>query len=686
MSSSTQPALTDLSNEEYGTLKQELETVLQQDERVETNGTILENRVIELALDSDQGLIGALAENPTTNQYFFTEAGDSLVFKREEFVTFVSSKDFLSDSYTQFKNRIGLYTGDGYYSQKKDAVLAWPYKDCVLEGGQEDSTESRTERFWNVQLAPDKIDSLLSPKAFTNIERVGCDEKTTNISEDDNLFIRGNNLLALHSIIPRYENQVRCIYLDPPYNTGNDSFKYNDNFNRSTWLTFMKNRLEASKRLMSPDGVIMVQCDDNEQAYLKVLMDEVFGRENFVNTIAVRMSGASGHKMAHKHKRFPKQKEYILFYKGPEFEEFEEIDGHKVDTWKDEYNIFLENMTKEKREALQEIENRDFNSQEERNKAKQEANDIFAEVKQKSLSKKLDEMNFRSYDKLQKWKFENSYRIIGTKGSKSLVKRLKKLSEYPNQEIATEFSETGLMFYYIPDFNKEASDPRVQVVFSDENIYQHPCDLWTDISNDGGVAQEGGVKLPNGKKPEELLKRVVKMTTNPGDIVLDFFLGSGTTAAVAHKMERQYIGIEQLDYGENDPTQRLKNVINGDSTGISDEVGWSGGGDFVYAELMELNAVFIDQIQAATTSSELESVWEDMTDRASISYTVDVDKFEEHTDAFNGLSVENQKRFLLEVLDKNQLYVRYSDIEDSEYNTPSDVIEFNKEFYGDSDE
>ena len=130
------------------------------------------------------------------------------------------------------------------------------------------------------------------------------------------MIIKGNNLIALASLLKRYEGKVKCIYIDPPYNTGNDSFKYNDRFNHSTWLVFMKNRLELAKRLLSDDGVIFVQCDDNEQAYLKVLMDDILGRDNFVNSIIPQMSNLSGNKIEHaiQGRKFPKTKEYILLY------------------------------------------------------------------------------------------------------------------------------------------------------------------------------------------------------------------------------------------------------------------------------------------------------------------------------------------------------------------------------------
>jgi len=215
---------------------------------------------------------------------------------------FVSNKKFLPDCYTAFKNKIGLTLGDDYLSEKKEVVLSWPYKDCVLEGGMTREDQKRNEIFWKETLAPDEISRLFDPKVVTNAKRIdkqdehpllslrGDDSRRSNpvfrTDENgnikDNLIIKGNNLLALHSLKKRFAGKVKLIYIDPPYNTGNDSFRYNDSFNHSSWLTFMKNRLEVARELLREDGVIFISIDDNEQAYLKVLCDGIFRRETFI--------------------------------------------------------------------------------------------------------------------------------------------------------------------------------------------------------------------------------------------------------------------------------------------------------------------------------------------------------------------------------------------------------------------
>jgi adenine-specific DNA-methyltransferase len=246
----------------------------------------------------DVGLIKLLLKNNSIKKHFFTEVAGVLVFDKIKFQKFVSNKEFLPDSYTSFKNKIGLVNDRGeYLDDGREVVLVWPYKDCVLEGGQTKEDQKRDEIFWNETLAPDEIDRLLAPKVLTGWKRYdskGAHELTGKDKIDfknENLIIRGNNLLALHSIYKKYAGKVKLIYIDPPYNTGSDDFNYNDSFNHSTWLTFMKNRLNIARDLLRDDGCIFIQIDFNEQAYLKVLCDSVFGHDNFVNQIVWKRRG-----------------------------------------------------------------------------------------------------------------------------------------------------------------------------------------------------------------------------------------------------------------------------------------------------------------------------------------------------------------------------------------------------------
>ena len=226
-------------------------TVLKQDNRFFTEeGVLLRNAVYEAAMQMDTNLIHLLLTNDITKEHFFKEVDGITVFDKVGFGWVVNNREFLPDSYTRFKNKIGLADGNGdILSSKGKVELVFPYKDCVLEGGQTKEEQKREEVFYNETLAPDEVDRLLYPKVFLNAYKYNKDGKiaVSSIADNDNLVIKGNNLLALSSLTKRYEGKVNCIYIDPPYNTGYDGFNYNDNFNHSSWLIFMKNRLEIAR-------------------------------------------------------------------------------------------------------------------------------------------------------------------------------------------------------------------------------------------------------------------------------------------------------------------------------------------------------------------------------------------------------------------------------------------------------
>ena len=279
-------------------LLEDMKTLLSQDDRLVVEGQLLKNKVIELGLTMDADLIGLLLSHDGIRQHFFIEVNAVHVFDKIKFQQFVGNKEFLPDSYTAYKNKIGLTAESSYLTDSKEVVLTWPYKDCVLEGGQTEEDENRNEVFWNETLAPDQIDRLLAPKVLTKFKKHDKDgeHKITGISRDDNLIIRGNNLLVLHTLKSTYAEKVKLIYIDPPYNTGNDEFRYNDSFNHSTWLTFIKNRLEVAKSILSNEGAIFVSIDHNELPYIMALLDETFGKDNFQNLITVKRGSVTGHK------------------------------------------------------------------------------------------------------------------------------------------------------------------------------------------------------------------------------------------------------------------------------------------------------------------------------------------------------------------------------------------------------
>ena len=270
-----------------------LAALLSQDPKYTVDNVLNKNIIAEHARKYDSGLLSLLCKDKKIKELFFSEVDGNLVFKKDVFLQFIAQKEFLPDSYTRFGQKIGLAVDDELLTSQGEVVLDWPYKDCVLEGGQDRDDQRRKEVFFNEVLAPDQIQNILDDKVFVNWKRYDKDgeHELDELKPNDNLIIKGNNLIVLHSLKKRLAGKVKLIYIDPPYNTGNDGFNYNDTFKHSTWLTFMKIRLEAARDLLANDGMIFVQCDDNEQAYLKVLMDELF---DFRECIIVNTSTPSG--------------------------------------------------------------------------------------------------------------------------------------------------------------------------------------------------------------------------------------------------------------------------------------------------------------------------------------------------------------------------------------------------------
>jgi len=229
--------------------KDKLTELLKKDLRFvdEESGELIRSEIVNEALKIDKKLIEALLSEKDIKEKFFTEIKGYWVFEINKFIEFIQDKNFLSNSYTKFKNKIGLNIDGKFLNERKEVSLVWPFKDCVLEGGMTKEDQKRNEIFFNEILAQDEIDRLLDPKVLTKFKRVTAkgEEKVTDFKRDkegtirENLIIKGNNLLALHSLKKEFQEKVKLIYIDPPYNTGNDEFGYNDQFNHSTWLTFI---------------------------------------------------------------------------------------------------------------------------------------------------------------------------------------------------------------------------------------------------------------------------------------------------------------------------------------------------------------------------------------------------------------------------------------------------------------
>jgi adenine-specific DNA-methyltransferase len=599
----------------------------------------------------------------------------------ERVVKSVADNSLKKGRYTKYSNKIGLYSNSrgGFVKNDTEVVLNFPFKDAVLEGGMSKEDKGRDERFLHLEIDSKDIDTLEEQKVLTDFRLVDEHGETPLTAHNDvrffdedgnleqNLLIKGNNLLALHTLKSRLKGRIKLIYIDPPYNTGSDGFRYNDSFNHSSWLTFMKNRLEIARDLLRDDGIIYVQCDDNEQAYLKVLMDEIFGNL-CINVIAVPMSNLSGQKIEHaiQGRKFPKIKEYLLVYSKTSNYKLN-IPRIDKEVWDREYNTIMPDFTEQDFQSVSDyIADDDIDA----------VNNILKNQELVSLSSYLKDNHIADDDE---WKMANSFRIIATKPNTAL--RKKALDSSFHQQIIAIRNNRGDIKIIRSDFNRESKTARIEITIAYTYLSTFVGDIWEQVVTTGGVAQEGGVSLTNGKKPEALIQRIIKSATSEGDIVLDYHLGSGTTSAVAHKMNRRWIGVEQMDYIETLAKERLKKVVAGEQGGISKDVDWNGGGSFVYFELKKYNQEYVERIMEATSLSELEDLYVDMRNNAFLKFWFDRSHFEKDED-FRQLDLDGRKNALADVLDENQLYLNYADMNDTRHNVTADEKALTDKFYG----
>lgn len=654
----------------YTTLEQQLK---KEPNFVTDNGELKKWVVLNKAQNFDEELIGLLLDNADLKEQFFVNVKGTLVFNQNLFVQFLEQKNYLNDSYTQYKNKVGLTIDGKYLKQRNEVALVWPFKDCILEGGQSREEDKREEIFFNEILAQDEITQLLEPKVLTNAKRIDKDgekpldlfNRNENGTITDNLIIKGNNLLALHTLKEEFVGKVKLIYIDPPYNTGNDSFQYNDSFNHSTWLTFIKNRLEVAKNLLLPEGTIAISIDHNEIGYMICLLDEVFGKQNRKNIISIKRSSVSGAKVINP--GVVNVSEFLVLY-SKSTQNWKPKKVFRAKERDDRYNNYISNINDEP-------ENWRYES----------VLDAFAKFKNIPKSKLKKELGVNYEIDLENFFIDNRERIIRFAGldDKSISEGVKEV-KYKSKDDDSKtyvFKRENHNDYYLWKGNAILffKDRLIQVE-GQWKFGEMISDIWNDVlPND--IHNEGGVTLRKGKKPEKLLNRLIELCSDENEIIMDYHLGSGTTAAVSHKMKRQYIGIEQLDYNENDSVIRLKNVINGEQSGISKTVNWQGGGSFVYLELKKYNQTFIEQIQEAKDTEALLQVWEQMKAKSFLNYNVDIKKQDEHLEEFKVLSLAEQKQHLCELLDKNQLYVNLSSLNDADFACTEEEKRLNRDFY-----
>ncbi|MDO8739995.1 MAG: site-specific DNA-methyltransferase [Candidatus Woesearchaeota archaeon] len=634
----------------------------------------------------DKKLIILLADNKELKEKFFTKIKDVYVFNIQGFKFFLDESK-VDNSYTKYANEIGLADKNGLLENVSDVVLDFPFKDCVLEGGQstEEGTDTyfeydivvtkaqekqglkakaynqkttkRNEILFNQILAHDEIDRLYDRKALVNWKRFTKDNKkdgeaVKEIKRDktgliqENLIIKGNNLLALHSLKSEFAGKIKLIYIDPPYNppSSNNTFTYNNNFNHSTWLTFMKNRIEVAQDLLSDKGAMIIAIDENEQAYLGVLIDELFkGYENHCVTIVHNPRGVQGTNFS-----YTSEYAFFIFPKGTKT-----IKNRKIV----EEDISFSNL-------------RNWGGESERHSAK----NCFYSILVDKCTKQVIDFGDVCDDKFHpKINIHNGDFVEVYPVDKEGVERKWRYARQSAEEIKDLLAVTEKDGVYDIQIGKDFGQYKT---------------VWIDKRYD---ANEYGTKLVKDLVPEsnfsfpkslwnvyDAIYAVIQDDTEA--IVLDYHAGSGTTGhAVLNlneedKGNRKFILIEQMDYIQTVTAPRIKEVLKRSKS----------KDDFIYLELAKWNEKAKEEIQNAKDLPALVKLFDTLYERYFLNYNVKIKDFKEKItkeENFKKLTLAQQKKIFLIMLDLNQMYVNESEIADKKYGISTEDQKLTKAFY-----
>lgn len=649
-------------------LKNKITSIFKEDEKVFIDGEISWTHLIDFARKLDEDIINKLLLDSETKNHFFKNISGNYNFLFDKFERFINS-ELLDNSYTSFKNKIGLTVDNKFIKDSKDVVLNFPFKDCYLEGGQtndegeeeyfytdKDELKSqkrkRKEIFFNEYIAYDEIDALLSKKALCNFKKYTKNGETEfkNFNRDengiikDNLIIKGNNLLALHSLYGEFKGKIKLIYIDPPYNTKSaaNTFNYNNNFNNSTFMVFMKNRLEISKALLKEDGFIAISIDHYELFYLGVLADEIFGRENRIAIISIETNpgGRSDSKF------FATSGEHCLIYSK---------------------NINLANINDLQRseKEIKEYKYKDNKSEYKLTPLKRTGNN--------STPDKRPNLNFSIYYNIKNKIIhfdnndKNSVEILplGSDGKMRVWRWSKKriLDRLEDLEVIQKNNQYQI---YVKDRISYSKKPKTIWYSSDYDASSHGTKLLKSI------------ELSEFKYPKSinLVKDIISILSNKNDIILDFFGGSATTAHAVLELnksdngKRQFIICEQMDYINNITVKRIYKFIDDNN--------------FIYFELAKYNETAKEKIINAKNYEEVKNYFEEICDKFFLRYNLNIKEFEEkiiESEEFKNLDFEKQKEIFTKLLDPNQMYINYSNMEDKKYKLNKKDIELTREFY-----
>lgn len=613
-------------------------------------------RIIQDIDRYDEELIMALLSEDLIKKHYAKKIGEYTIIETNKLIEIFEMDDYWMDSYTKYTKKIGLTTNGRFLDESTDVILDFPYKDTVLKAGMSKEDVAKedlvpNEPFFNEVIAAEEIDTLLDKKILVNAKRYSLNgiNVAKEFSEEDSLILKGNNLLALHCLKDKYAGKIKLIYIDVPYyfkkKIAEDSFKYNSNFHFSTWLTFLKNRLEIAKILLKENGSIWINISEDGMHYLKVLADSVFGSEKFVGTLPRKTRDGKSDVPFN----FSQDFDWILVY----------TIGNESDT-------IMGRIVERKYYETPDFPNRPWRSADmtKQTTAKERPNSDFTMVNPKT-GKEYPVNPKRSWA-VTKDTFDEYYQAGGI--------------GFPDDY---DFMKGNRPFRRVFKDEDEAKG-KPTAVYSDVLLKDFISTLLTKAKNKAGNDEIEELFSRDDfdyAKPESLIKAIIEVATNENDLVLDFFMGSATTQAVAMKMNRRFIGIEQMDYINTVSVPRLQKVMEGEQGGISKDVDWQGGGSFVYAELMEKSKGYLQEVLQATDSDQLNAIYQLMLENVDLDFRADLESVQEMLK--DTISLEDKKRLLIKVIDKNQLYYNYAEIDDTnvrELISDADYA-FNQSFY-----
>jgi adenine-specific DNA-methyltransferase len=658
-------------------LKQTLEKILKKQMAFidSESGEVNYIKIKDSADKIDKKLIEILISNKELKTKFFTKIKDVFVFNIQDFKFFLDESK-IDNSYTLYANKIGLSDSSGLLENKSEVVLDFPFKDCVLEGGQsneegadtyfehsdktgkyQEKQSKRNEIFFNQVLAHDEIDRLYDKKALVNWKRFARESKkggeaVKEIKRDknglikENLIIKGNNLLALHSLKSEFTGKIKLIYIDPPYNTGGtgDTFTYNNSFKVSTWLTFMKNRLDVAQELLKDDGSIIVAIDKYMQEYLGVLLRDMFKSDKHeINCIVVQHNptGTQGNNFSYTHEFAyfitPANTTYLTSVtrddtKPASFRDWGKETSKRESAKTCFYPIYVKN---EKVIGFGEVCEKDFHP------------------KSANLLKEdgvVEVYPVDSHGVERKWRFGRD--TVESISSELICKKIK--GEYTIQRIKKE-------------------GYRWKTVWTDEkynaNVYG---------TKEVNQMIDGRFSYPKSLYTvKDCIRAVIH---EKDDIILDYHAGSGTTGhAVLNLNEedegnRKFILIEQMDYIQTVTAPRIKEVLKRSKS----------KDDFIYLELAKWNEQAKEEINKAKDYSALVKLFDSLYEKYFLNYNLKIKDFKEKIikeENFKKLSLAEQKRMFLTMLDLNQMYVQESEMSDKKFSISKEDQTLTRAFY-----